>query len=652
VKAIDAISVVIPAYNAAPTIAETIQSVLRAASELETIGVGIEIIVVDDGSTDDTYDIVNTISDDRVRVICHRRNRGGAAARNTAVENATHEWLYCVDSDNVIDPKSVRRMVEMAATGDWDVVAPAETRYFEASPDKPTHSWIWDQSTVETADVLRMYETPVASGNYLYTVDMWARAGGYPEFAGSLDAWGFGLRLLFAGARFGVCADTFYLHRQGHASYYVRDDDGRRAVAAAQILLPYLPRLNAQDRRRLIGSSELLRYFSELPRQRLHLADPSVAFFDGLGAAHSLPVVQGLDDAAQHADMRRAWTSAVRPSGADDARCAWTKVPAYYEEYCETGRFPAVSYRRTLQAAVARAEASNAAFFCDLSVEHALGSYGLPIRADLPTVWILHQVPRTAGSGRALAGNPRKWRTEAELAHARGVLRHLNRSGGRFIVPSAAARDRLARIVSANRIRISSWPVVSASNPPKLAVPDAHETVVIFPGEARHSKGVDVLLAALPDMKGFDVLDIPTVVSTDVRARIAGADDTRIQTGRSWLSNEEYRRRLQRSSLAVLPYLRSAMANGGISASLLDVLSVGLPAVVTRPLARLLPPGYEGAIVVEPESADAIARGVTEALRDLDRLTAAAQEQGPAFVLANHSYEQYLDVIVAAGTEP
>jgi glycosyltransferase involved in cell wall biosynthesis len=311
VKRINAVSVIIPAYNAALTITESIKSVLSAAPEVDDLDV--EVIVVDDGSADGTAFVVGSIfeHEQRVLVARHRRNRGGAAARNTAVELARHDWLFCLDADNLIDAKSFSRLVEMASTGDWDVVAPAETRFFVTSPSAPTHSWFWDRERLNISDVLKMYETPVASGNYLFDVDAWARAGAYPDFAGSLDAWGFGVRLLFTGARFGVCGDTFYLHRQGHESYYVRDTNDRRAIAAAQILLPYIDRLSESDQRRLLRDGELLRFFSELPEQPLQLANekprPPAHRVERIASrALERPSAAGRVGAA----LRRAWAEA------------------------------------------------------------------------------------------------------------------------------------------------------------------------------------------------------------------------------------------------------------------------------------------------------------------------------------------------------
>lgn len=319
VPPIRGISIVVPAYNAAATVVESVTSAVASADALDDAEV--EIVVVDDGSTDDTAAVVERAFADekRVRVYRHRENRGGAAARNTAVDRATHDWLYCLDSDNLLDPASLRRIVAMAETGDWDIVAPAETRYFASVPTEPIHHWFWDRETLELADVLRMYETPVACGNYLFSLDIWVRSGGYPEFAGSLDAWGFGVRALFEGARFGVCAGSFYLHRQGHDSYYMRDTDSRRSLAAAQILLPYVGRLAADDRERLLAGAEILRYFENLPSHPLHL--------DGESAFPSDPggrVVVARPAAREvNGSGRRAMPARAR----DAARRAWVEYP-------------------------------------------------------------------------------------------------------------------------------------------------------------------------------------------------------------------------------------------------------------------------------------------------------------------------------------
>ena len=62
---------------------------------------GDEVIIVDDGSTDKTPEVLADIGRDypAVKVLKHAANKGGAVARNTAVENAAHSILFCLDSE-------------------------------------------------------------------------------------------------------------------------------------------------------------------------------------------------------------------------------------------------------------------------------------------------------------------------------------------------------------------------------------------------------------------------------------------------------------------------------------------------------------------------------------------------------------------------
>ncbi len=88
-----AISVIIATYNRAHLIAETLESVLAQAYR------DFEIIVVDDGSTDNTREVVARY-ETRVRYI-YQKNRGPSAARNRGVREARGSWISIQDSDDL-----------------------------------------------------------------------------------------------------------------------------------------------------------------------------------------------------------------------------------------------------------------------------------------------------------------------------------------------------------------------------------------------------------------------------------------------------------------------------------------------------------------------------------------------------------------------
>lgn len=90
------VSVIIPSYNRSATIARAIQSVQEQTHR------DLEIIVVDDGSKDDSRAILEGFSarDPRVRCIFHEKNRGAQAARNTGIHAARGEWIAFLDSDD------------------------------------------------------------------------------------------------------------------------------------------------------------------------------------------------------------------------------------------------------------------------------------------------------------------------------------------------------------------------------------------------------------------------------------------------------------------------------------------------------------------------------------------------------------------------
>lgn len=103
------VSVVIPAYNATRTLAATVQSALaQTVSDLE-------VIIVDDGSRDDTLAVARSIQDPRVKVLT-QANGGAAAARNTGISAAIGKYIALLDADDLWLPEKLERQLEILET--------------------------------------------------------------------------------------------------------------------------------------------------------------------------------------------------------------------------------------------------------------------------------------------------------------------------------------------------------------------------------------------------------------------------------------------------------------------------------------------------------------------------------------------------------
>lgn len=94
------ISVVIPLYNKEKSIAQSLQSVLNQSYT------DFEIVVVDDGSTDKSVEIVEGIEDARLKLF-KQPNAGPSKARNTGVGHASGEWIVFLDADDELLPNAL-----------------------------------------------------------------------------------------------------------------------------------------------------------------------------------------------------------------------------------------------------------------------------------------------------------------------------------------------------------------------------------------------------------------------------------------------------------------------------------------------------------------------------------------------------------------
>ena len=112
-----AVSVIVPVYNAEKTLVSCIGSVLHQPFE------DIEVLAVDDGSTDQSLALLREIAarDGRVRVFA-QDNSGVAAARNLALKHAVGTYVQFVDSDDLLAPDATGRMVEAMERRRCDLV--------------------------------------------------------------------------------------------------------------------------------------------------------------------------------------------------------------------------------------------------------------------------------------------------------------------------------------------------------------------------------------------------------------------------------------------------------------------------------------------------------------------------------------------------
>lgn len=126
------LTILVPAYNEEKIIASIMDDLLRLRKE------NWEILVVDDGSTDKTYDILSSFSG--IRVIRHPKNKGYGAALKTGIKNATGEYIITLDSDGQHNPEYIKELLEHIK--DYDMVATYRTQWLHSSLWRIPGKWL------------------------------------------------------------------------------------------------------------------------------------------------------------------------------------------------------------------------------------------------------------------------------------------------------------------------------------------------------------------------------------------------------------------------------------------------------------------------------------------------------------------------------
>ena len=204
------VSVIIPMYNASSTVVETLESVLASTYR------PLEVVVVNDGSTDDSLAVAQSFAAAHTEVrVLHQPNAGVSAARNHAIREARGEWILPVDADDKISKTYIEHAI--AAIRDDVRIISCRAEYFGARQGE----WCLPEYTPEL----------LARKNMIHACSLfrkadWQRAGGFCEQEIYREDWDFWLSLMEQGGE--------YVRLDEVGLYYCVQEGSRRSLAKQQ----------------------------------------------------------------------------------------------------------------------------------------------------------------------------------------------------------------------------------------------------------------------------------------------------------------------------------------------------------------------------------------------------------------------------------
>jgi len=217
------LSIVMPCYNCVTTLEESVNSVYR-----QNITEPYEVVMVDDGSTDSTGDLIKELATkhDNLRCITHGKNRGGGAARNTGIKAAAGELIFVLDSDDILPDGMLPKMTDWLEKNSCDGVIFAETLYFYGKiTDRRKRKTAYNLDCgrpIVFSDLFNPAMGHLTVANFLFTKTSYLKTGGYPENHG-FDTQAFGVDYLANNFRVQACPDSYYYHRKADKrSYFER----------------------------------------------------------------------------------------------------------------------------------------------------------------------------------------------------------------------------------------------------------------------------------------------------------------------------------------------------------------------------------------------------------------------------------------------
>lgn len=180
------VTAVVPAFNASKTIRDTVSSVLMQSHA------NIDLLVVDDGSTDDTWSVVRSIRDPRLRII-RKENGGVSSARNTGIMAAKGDFVAFLDADDVWVSEKLSTQLRFMVTSNLD--ASQTAALFVDDELQPLHLGPCPPYLNPPLEVMLFRHLPAFPSTLLVRRPVFDEVGLFNEGLVILEDWEFAIRL-------------------------------------------------------------------------------------------------------------------------------------------------------------------------------------------------------------------------------------------------------------------------------------------------------------------------------------------------------------------------------------------------------------------------------------------------------------------------
>ncbi len=255
------VTVIIPCFNRADTVEQAVRSVLEQNYP------AFDVVAVDDGSEDETLEVLSRIEDRRFRVIENPGPKGVSGARNAGAAAAKGDWIGFQDSDDLWRPNKLLQQMAKVASGDWVAVYCA----MEVVEGDGSTTWrvgrVPDKSAEFKEGDIRQglaLTSLVSTQTVIIRRDIFEKQGGFDTDFEALVDWELMLRVAEHGS---IAFVDEELVEQRMSANSITHSNEKRLIAQEQVLVKHggllsrYPRALAKHHYRIAGAHRQLRKF-------------------------------------------------------------------------------------------------------------------------------------------------------------------------------------------------------------------------------------------------------------------------------------------------------------------------------------------------------------------------------------------------------